>query len=383
MGKMLILLIAAAGIIFSIISLSINRSASSDVLVSVSEVSKIYAKNNSASGIEVAFRRLAVDSNWSGMQNKGLKFGSVTVTVQNTTSKYFNGTSSSLIGGKIITSIGSYNNYNDTVRAVLQLAQTNISTVPPFLTYSVASEENVSLGGNITISDDGNSSWNANIHTNKNFSMNGDCFIKGFVTYKGTATSNPSKRLETNIVPNSNPSNLDNHSQKPAGVTIPTFNPDDFKSKATMVYNSDATLSGNQSLGSKSIPSITYIDGDLNISGKFSGYGVFIVKGNVTISGNVTIDAGTLNDMGNNIGIYATGDVNIHATMRGQIMCNGSINVKANSQVYGGITAKGSVNFQGGADFFYRPATVELTKPFWPTTNGVTSAPKVISYYSN
>lgn len=382
MGKMLILLLAGAGIIFGIIGLNVFKSGSDNVLNSVAEVTKVYAKNNSTSGVEIAFRALSEDSTWTGVQNKSLKNGSVSISVITTSSKYYNGPNAFLPKGREITSIGTYNGYSDTVRAVMQLPRGITSSVPRFLRYSIASDNNVNLGGNINIKDDNNPLWNASIHTNSNFTMNGNNVIEGFLTFQGTASSDPAGRLVTNIIPNTNPDNLPNYFQDLSGVPIPVFNPDDYISIATMIYNSSITISGNTTLGTKSSPAIIYVNGNLTISGNFTGYGAFIVKGTVTTGGNFTLT--TVNPIGCNLGIYATGNVNLQGgIIRAQILTNSDVIIGSNTQLYGGITAKGIISFQGGADFFYRPSSPELTDPFWNRDPAMGHAPKIVSYYSN
>lgn len=384
MGKMLILLLGGAGLLFGIIGLNVFQSGSSNVLNSVTEVTKVYAKNNSTSGVEIAFKTLSEDSNWTGVQDKSLQFGTVSITVENTFSKYYNGPNTSLQKGRLITSIGSYNGYTDTVRAVVQLPKGITTNVPQFLRYSIASDHNISLGGNINIRDDNNVLWNASVHTNGSFDMNGTNYIEGFLTYDGTAASTPIQRLNTNIVPNTNPDNLPNYYQDTTGVPIPVFNPDDYLSIATEIHNTSLTISSNTVLGTKTNPAIIYVNGDLNISGNFSGYGAFIVKGSVYTTGNFSFTSINSTSGGNNLGIYATGDINLQSgVVRAQIMTNSNVNIASNTQVYGSVTAKGTINFQGGADFFYRPASPELTDPFWPRDPDMGNVPRIVSYYSN
>lgn len=380
MGKMLLIFLVSAGVIFGVIGLNINLSGSSNANNTIMEISKVQAKNNSASGIEFAITRLSLDTNWTGVNNKPLMNGSVTITVQNTTSKYFNGPNANLTKLRLITSIGTYNNYSDTIRSVIGLPKGATLNIPKFLRYSIASDNNVSLGGNINIRDDNNPLWNANVHTNGNFSMNGNNTVKGFMTYVGTA-SGTGNTLTTTFQPNTNPDNLPSY-YKVSAVPVPAFVPNSFVSIATQIYNTSKTFSGNNTLGTKTNPAIIYVNGDLNIGGNFTGYGVFLVQGNVTTNGNISFTA--IDPSGNNLGIYANGSVSIQGgTVRAQILSNSNVSIGSNSQVYGGITAKGLISFQGGANFYYRPITNELTKPFWPNDPDAGTAARVWSYYGN
>lgn len=379
MGKMLVLLLTSLGVIFGIIELNINRAGTNIVANAVNEVTLLQAKNNSWSGIEIGMRALSVDSNWTGISNKALKLGSVSIAVQNTTAKYYNGPNANLLKARLIVSIGSYNGVSDTIRSVIGLPKGSTLNIPKFLRYSIASDNDVTLGGNINIRDDNNPLWNANIHTNHNFSMNGNNSIRGFMSYVGTATSTGSK-LTTSFVPNTNPDNLPNYYQTQT-VPVPQFVPSNYIPIATQVYNSSVTISGNTTLGTKTKPAIIYVNGNLTIAGKFTGYGVFVVNGTVTCNGSFDFTA--MDPMGNNLGIYASGNINIQGgTVRAQLMTNSNVNIASNSQVYGGITAKGLISFQGGANFFYRPITEELTKPFWPNDPDAGVSARIYSYYA-
>ena len=385
MGRMILILLFGAGIIFSVQSLNINGSNVSMVSNSVSENRRLQAKDYAAGGIDFAIKSLSIDTTWTGVANKQLINGTVTISVQNTASRFYNGPNVNLVSARLITSVGAVGNQKDTIRAVLQLPNANSAgnNVPAFLNYAVATGNNLTMNGNINIQDDNNTSWNANIHTNADFSMNGNNTVKGFLTYVGEAQSNPAWRLGTAITPNQNPDNLPNYSQSVA-VTIPTFNPDDYKNIATTVYSNNKTISGNITLGNKASPQIIYVGGDLTISGNVTGYGVFIVKGNILLNGNVSVNA--IDPGGSNLGLYTAGDLNANGnvTITAQILTGGNANLNGNCKVYGSVTSKGTVNFNGNINVYYRPATSALTTPFWSSNsnngNGVVR-PEILSYY--
>lgn len=384
MGRMLLIVVMGAGIIFSIVSLNINTSNTSMIGNAVEEYQNAMAQNCASSGIDFAMRNLSDDTTWSGVDSKSLSNGTFKIIVQNTSSKYFDGPVAGVSRGRLITSIGTYENSVDTVRAVLQLPVSggSSSTPPPFLNYAVCTNNNLSLNGNITITDDNNNNWNSNIHTNGNFSMNGNNTINGFLTHNGNASSNPAWKLNTAISPNVNPNGDPVHSQV-SEINLPDYDADDFEELATQVHNSNVTLSGNRTLGTKENPEIIYVDGNLTLSGNITGYGMFLVKGNVTINGNVNITS--LDATGNNLGIYVNGNVNVNGNVKlyAQIYSNGNTNFNGNVKIYGGVTTKGNVNFNGNVKVYYRPTTTELTQPIWPQedSGSTASRPQIISYF--
>lgn len=264
-----------------------------------------------------------------------------------------------------VTVTAEYSGIEKTVSAIITPETTSGNNLPQFFNYALLSGQSVNLNGNVNITDDNNSQWNANVHTNQNFSMNGNNSIAGFVTYGGTAHSNPSWRMDTQITPNQNPDGQPNY-DKTGQVDIPEFNAADFKDKATQIYNTNKTLSGDISLGTKENPEIIYINGDLNLKGTVSGYGSIIVKGNINISGNLKVSSPDPNY--SNLGLYtggninASGNVDIHA----QVFANQNINLSGNCKIYGTMTTRGVNNFSGNVDIYYHPANSVLTQPFWP-----------------
>ena len=387
MGRMLLILLIGGGILFSVASLNMNRSNDEMLGNAVNEYQGKEAKNFAKSGIEFAVKNLSADSTWTGASSQ-LEGGSVVISVKSTTSQYPNGPNANLTSARQITSTGICGKDSATVMAVIQLSNPNGSgnnNPPGFMNNAVTTGNNCSLNGNVDVEDDGNSQWNANIHANGNFNMNGNNTVKGFVTYSGQAAINPSWSMNSNIVPNQNPDNKPSCTQS-SEVDIPSFSPNNYKSKAAKIYNSNTTISGNITLGTKDNPQIVYVGGDLTFKQTtISGYGEFIVQGNILVNGNVTVS--TPDPNGSSLGLYTGGDVNVNGdvTMWAQIFTGGNTNLNGNSKVHGSITSRGTVNFNGNANIYYRPAEGELTSPFWKGddngNNNVNTRPAVISYY--
>lgn len=380
MGKMLLLFVVGMGFVISMTSLNINRSNSDTFANAVTEYDEIQARLYAESALEIAIKELSLNSNYSGNQSITFNNGYGSITIQNSTSNLPDRASAGLTTVKQINVVGRVNNKSITMKSIIQMP--NVTANPPrFLQYAVATGQNLSLNGNVSIHAD-NSNVNANIHTNSNFQMNGVNSIAGFLTHTGTAHSNPASRLNTNITPNVNPDGLSSHSQT-AQIAIPDFNPDDYLAQATTVYNNNVTLSGNRSLGTKDNPQIIYVGGDLTLSGSITGYGVLIVKGNININGNVSITA--QDPTGNNLGLYTKGNINMsgNVTVKAQIYAQQNVNFNGNVKVYGSVTTKGVVNFNGNVNVYYRPATTELTTPFWEGEGGNNTAarPEMISCY--
>ncbi len=387
MGRMLLILVLGGGMLFSVANLNINTSNVAMATNAYVEYQTAQAKDYARSGVEIGIKNLSIDTTYTGTSSKQLTGGTVTITVQNTSSQFYNGPNMSLSSARLITAVSQVGGVIDTIRTVIQLPTASSNPiVPPFLNYALATGGSITMHGHVTIRDDDNSQWNANIHTNNNFHMDGNNRIKGFLTYVGNASSNPSSRLDSNIDPNQNPNHLVSHSQGPA-VTIPQFNPDTYKNKAGLTYTSNATLSGNITLGSKANPEIIYVNGDLNLNGNttLTGYGIFIVKGNILVNGNVKIEEQDEN--GSNVGLYCTGDLNAKGkvSINAQILTGGNANLNGNVKVYGSITSAGVANFNGSGNItiYYKPANAALTQPFWPQNNNstTTTRPSIISYY--
>jgi cytoskeletal protein CcmA (bactofilin family) len=379
MGKMILILLFGTGMIVGIIQLNNNNSSTALVNTVVNEYSEIQATNIANNGIEIAVRYLSEDTLWQGTNSLEINDGSLTINVQETSSRYFNGPEGKLNKARLVTSIGTYNGSTKTIRAVVKLPGSDVMRAPKFLRYSIASELNLTLGGNITIKDDNNPQWNADVHTNQSFFMNGNNIINGFLTYLGTAGSSPSHRINTNINPNQNPDLKPNY-YKTSELAIPNFNPEEFKDVAHEILTGNVTISGNKTLGTKDNPKIIYVEGTLTISGNFTGYGAIVVKGSVVTNGNIDFTA--YDPSGNNLGIYTDGSVSINGgTVKSQILAGGNVTIGSNSKVYGGITTKGSMAFQGGAEFNYRPATPELTDPFFPRDPDIEVRASIVSVY--
>ena len=378
MGKMLIILTVAMAGLFSVINLNMLNSNRRMIINSVTDSERHQAKNLAASGIEMAMMQIAQDTTWSGSVNS-LEIGILDINVTTTTSRYPNGPS---VGenGRLITSTGTVNNKNITIQAVVQLP--TAPGVPPFMNGALITDGNLTLNGNISIVDDNNQNWNADIHTNSSLMINGSSnHIEGFGSYVDKVTLNPwTKPPEYFFQPNDNPNGLP-VLNKTSVITIPDFDPDDYIDIATDITYGNLVINGSHvTLGSKDNPKIWYVDGNLTINGgQISGYGVYIVTGKIVLNGSVTITS--IDPTGNNLGLYAKGTITVNGRhdIYGQIFSGEKVSLNGSSNIYGCVTVKGRAILNGSPNIYYRPASPNLTGPFWEAQP--TGRPFVVSYY--
>lgn len=257
-------------------------------------------------------------------------------------------------------------NYSGTIKnseAYFLINNLDSGGVPPFLRYAIVSGKNLSFNGGVTITNAGNN-LNANVHVNGNFTMNGNNKIDGFLTYTGTASSNPPIALLRRINPVSNPEHLPVHYQTSA-LKIPEFNPDEVRSKATQIYYGNKTYNGNITLGTKENPEVIYVSGDLIINGTVTGYGVFVAREKTIINGNVNLT--NPDNLVSNIGIYSEDEliVNGNVNLNAQIFSNERVIFNGNVKVYGNVVSKESINMNGNVTVYYKPVGEELVSPVW------------------
>ncbi len=374
MGRMLILLVLGTSIIFGMTTLNMNNSNTRMLNATVEDYETQQARNLAKSGIDLAVSKIFQDTTWTGVSNLQVAGGKLDVSINSTTSLYPNGEDMGE-NGREVSAVGTVAGHSVTVKAVLQLPQG--SGVPPFFNYALLSEEDLALTGNISIRDANASGINSNIHTNEDLTVRGNASIKGFGSYAGSASfqpNNPSRFFN----PNDNPESLPVTAQTSA-ITIPEFDPSEYVGIATDTYSGTLTLAGNHSLGTKENPKIWYVDGDLHISGNFSGYGVFIVTGNIHLTGNSSVIAA--DPLGNNLGFYSGGDILMtgNTTIDAQIFSNNNISMRGNIRLNGLATARNTIDLYGNVAVYYKPAAQNLTAPFW--SGSEMGKPVVVSYY--
>jgi hypothetical protein len=374
MGRTVLIVLLVTIIIFGIYSIQVNRTTSDAGISSSKYYRDFYAKNIANSMIDIIKIKLTQDTSYrvQNFSQENLMGGRVFYRVVDT-----------LLNSMRLVKVQVMANYENALKnaeAFINIETIGGGGVPPFMNYAVFSGKDMNLNGGVTITHAGNN-LNANVHVNGNFSMNGNNSINGFLTYTGYAHSNPPSALINQINPISNPNNLPKHYQT-SQINIPSFDPDQYLSRATDIYYGNKIFNGNITLGTKENPKVIFVTGDLIISGSLNGYGLFISKGQTIINGNVNIITPDPNF--SNVGIYAGGDliVNGNVTLNAQTFSNRNTILNGNVRVYGNVVSRQQVNFNGNVSIYYKPANEVLTKPVWGAGSGNSIVQvKMIHYY--
>ena len=375
MGKMMLVIVVSMAVLFGLTTFNMMQANTRMTHNAVDEYARIQATELAESGIEYGIMKINQDTSWQDFTYLNTEDGKIWVDVDPTSSRYPDGPN---VGekGKQIISTGLYNSQMVTVRAIIQIPI--IPAVPPFMRFALMSDKDLTLAGSVDVVDDGNSSWNASVHTNEDLLVQGSTLIEGFGSYSLSMDLRPYE-LSRFFVPNVNPANRPLASQI-SRIDIPEFNPADYIAIADDRYFGAATtVSGHElSLGTRDNPKIIYVQGDLFISGNLTGYGVFVVGGDIHITGTVSLTS--VDPLGNNLGFYSGRDIIFHGNAQGTGQCyaEGDILFSGGNVLHGMATAKGTMQFQGSVDVCYRPASDNLTTPFWP---GETGRPRLVSYY--
>lgn len=374
MGKMLVLLVAVVTIVIGISTKDMFFSNTAMVNTSVEQYKRIQAKNIAKSGIEFAIKQLSADSLWNGVDYRGLDIGAVKIGVAKTNSRYPSAPSTGEKGYEI-TSIGMVDSTTAQIQAVVQFPPS--LAPPPALDYALASDDDMYLSGSFMVGTEGDSSHNANIHTNKGINIDGSTLVKGYATYHTTATcKNPDKYFDP-YVPLPGKDYIEFHEKVP----FPEYDIDVLKTYATITLEGNQKFTAGYSLGTEENPAIVFVNGDLELAGHFSGFGYFIVSGDVSITGNTYIDAEGDNALLNKVGIYAghnmkfTGGFTCHA----QIYAENNLDFYGNAEIHGLAVAKGTIGGLGNPTIRYKPSNDNLVPPSWYVASD--GEPVVVSYY--
>lgn len=239
--------------------------------------------------------------------------------------------------------------------------------LPDFMKSAATSSGKLKLSGNSKIIDAGDPTLNTDIYV-KDVELSNNSLIEGFVNYSSSFSGKTSS-----VKPNSNPTGLPTTKNISSIPEVPDFKAEDYKSKASVKYNSNLTIKNNTiTLGTKAKPVIIYVEGNLYIqaNAKINGYGVFIVKGNVEMSGNATF--GSNDPDKSSLGFYSEGNIKTsgNATYYGQMFAKGNVEMSGNSSVIGNVAAKGNIEMSGNNQIRYKQAATSLTEEVWEVSGG-------------
>jgi len=350
-------------LLFLVVILNLNNLLFNQSTSSLNYYEALQARNIGNSMIAMLTSRISDSSNYrqTTVQTQNLFSGQAQYYVRDT-----------IVSPDSLIKISVTASYMGQTNNMISILPRSISVLPPAFAYVLFSGGNMSISGNTQVSAN---SGNANVQTNSSFSINGNStHIGGFVGY-GTSISGKTQ----NIVPFSNPGNLSAYSQT-APVTIPTFNPDNYKSIATQVYTGDFSVPSTYNLGTLTNPAIVYVGGNLTMSScTVSGNIIFLVKGTITMSGGCTfVNTSTTNS---NFAYYAVGDITASggSKMYGQMLSLGNISITGGSSLAGTAAAAGTFTISGGNDI-YVPASTALTNTIWNNSQSL-GRPLVAKYY--
>ncbi len=364
MGQSILIYIMGTLLLFLIVNMNLNRQLSDQSASSYNYYEELQTRNIGNSMVAMLISQISDSTNFrvTSAQTKTLFSGQATYTVRDT-----------FMMPDSLIKISVSSAYMNQIKKMIVLIPKPSNTLPGVFQFSLISGGDMSLSGG-TYFRSNNPNQNVNLKTNSRFSIGNNNLVKGFVGYGSSFSGDENK-----IQPVSNPNNLPVTAQSP-NVDIPTFNPDDYKSEATQVYNGNYSIGNSINLGTKQNPSIIYVGGDLSISSgaQISGFIVFVVKGTISVQGNASFI--NTDPTVSNFAFYSVGNISIAggATMYGQMLSLGNISFTGNSNLYGTAAAKGTMSFSGGTSTEV-PAAKELTDPLWGAQGSI--RPLVAKHY--
>ena len=366
MGSYTLMYITGTLLIFLIIVLSVNRLLSDQSTSSFNYYESLQARNIGNSMVAMLTSRIADSSSYRAttVQSQNLFSGQALYYVRDT-----------VVAPDSLIKISVTASYMGQTNNMIVLLPRNMNALPPAFAYPLFSGGNMTISGGATISA---SNANANAMTNGSFTIKGNSHLNGFAGY-GTTISVTGG---ASITPYSNPGNLPVSSIIPP-ITIPTFNPDNYKSIATQVYAGDYSI-GYQglTLGTKTAPAIIYVGGNLSFAGGaiISGSIIFVVKGTIQVGSGASFSP--YDHTTSYFGLYSVGDITINGgtVIYAQILSEGNLSISNGSSVAGSAAAQGTLTVSGGSDVSI-PASLALTSSIFsnPQTSGRPLTAK--SYY--
>ncbi len=250
------------------------------------------------------------------------------------------------------------------VRHTLRRSYTYVPSVPPFMARPLT------CGGNLVVRDHFNltdPSEDMDVHANGNLRFEGgNTLITGFGSCVGNLELLNGQSESDIFQPNSGGTPLTEQVDK---IDIPLFMPEAYEGIADVTTYDNVMLSGTVALGTQENPKIWYIDGNLITTGPvtFTGYGVFVVRGNIEIYNDVNTEGASDEST---VGFYTSGNITMKKAdlnMAGQWLVNGNVELDSGSYFTGTITNTGSCYLEKPFDMGYRSASPAITQPFWPT----------------
>lgn len=305
MGKSLIILVLGFSIITSYLILKLNANSKEGLSVTVDHYSDTQARLIANTGVEIYFEKMRRDKTLNGTYNNiPLMGGSYDISIT--------GPDSLLV----ITSTGHFGDV--THQAIVKAARDPVN-LPPSLgaIYIVSDVLALKLNGNLEI--DGND-------TNIDGSPGSEPSLPGVILDEPS----DSAYFLNNIKPKIE-KDIEGFGGSPSVYSSPDTI-DWEKVTMNLIFAADITVSsGTYSsgihFGTPTDPKITFMNGDIHLSGTCDGDGIMIINGNLTMSGDFTYrgiiliyhESSIECQITGNGGIYGTtilvgSDVDLHAT---------------------------------------------------------------------
>ncbi len=334
MGKGVLIIVLGMSIIISLLIVNLNANNSQGSKATVDYFNKTEARLISNSGIEVYLEKLRRNKTMTGSYlNNSLMNGTYDI--------YISGPDTALT----IKSIGHFSGVSHTTIITARRDPVSLPNVNSSL-YISANDLGLNLAGNMTI--DGN-----------DHNMDGTLGPNPALPGIGVTSASDSAYVDDDLKPK-----ISNAIQGEGGVpSIRTVSDTTNWENITQncIFAADTTLSSGTyssgAFGTLASPKITYVNGDVQLSGTANGYGVMVVNGNLSMSGNFTFYGIIL--------VYGQSQITTKTT--------------GNAGIYGASIFVGqSINFQatGNAQFLYSSQAINNAK-----TNLKSSRFQVLSWW--
>jgi cytoskeletal protein CcmA (bactofilin family) len=193
----------------------------------------------------------------------------------------------------------------------------------------------------------------------------GDIYAHGDITFNGTSFTMSSDGSvfttgTTNWVPSQVPST--HVHENIATLTMPVIDLDYYRSIATKVYSGNKTFNSGDLTG---LSGVIYVNGNVKISGNYTGQAVIVATGTITVTGNVETSNPTTDTLAllSPKSIKINGNSTVHGLVYAHsVVDDAEVTLSGNITVYGAIVSD-VVRTNGGVEVYYRDVWKGLPLP--------------------
>lgn len=193
----------------------------------------------------------------------------------------------------------------------------------------------------------------------------GDIYANGNITFNGTSFDmDPTGHIyttgETNWFPSDVPSTHVHESIAP--YSMPVIDLDYYQSIASYVYSGKKTFTTANLAG---LSGVVYVNGDVKISGSYSGSILLVATGSISITGDVTADHPATDSLAllSAKSIKIAGNPTIHGLIYGHsVVTDVETTISGNTTIYGAVCSD-VVRTNGGMVVHYRDVWKGLPLP--------------------